>query len=113
MKRTKEIINIAQTLNTQNQLGEALDVLGEVDFEEVSRQDKSSLELHKEAMKTMSEVYFKLGKESEALKSYEQYAEILDRLYKESENEYNNILRSLTINCAATKEELIFWRRIS
>jgi len=91
-KKYEEQIKIAQTYNKQNLYDSTITVLsGNTISISTLNEDISSLELKKEAAKTLSEAYLKSGQEEKALQSYEEYVQILDELYKKKELAYTDV----------------------
>ncbi len=91
-KKYEEQIKIAQTYNKQNLYDSTITVLsGNAISISTLNEDINSLELKKEAAKTLSEAYLKSGQEEKALQSYEEYVQILDELYKKKELAYTDV----------------------
>ncbi len=90
--KCKEQIKIAQTYNKQEFYDSTIDILNN-GFVNTSGLDEdiNSLELKKEATKTLSEAYLKSGQKEKALKSYEEYVKILDELYRKKELAYSDV----------------------
>ena len=92
--KLKEKINIAKTYNLQSQSEDAIAILSDKSFDkEIDKETIKSgnLELKKEAAKTLSEAYLKTGNEQKALQTYEQYVELLNKLYQQKEEEFSSI----------------------
>lgn len=90
-KKIEQQISIAKTYSKQNKYDEALNILNTISVKKTDGDKKEDLELKKEAAKTISEVYNKTGQEEMAIASYENYIELLDELFAQSEIEYSNI----------------------
>ncbi len=92
----EEKINIAKTYNKQNLYDSAIVELSLVNIDyfnndiDEETEDRATLELKKEAAKTRSEAFLKLGQEKEALRAYKQYVSLMDRLYEKKEVEFHN-----------------------
>ncbi len=92
--KLNEKIKIAKSYNEQSQSEDAIAILSDKGFdEEINKETIASgnLELKKEAAKTLSEAYLKTGDEQKALKTYEQYVELLNRLYQQKEEEFSSV----------------------
>jgi len=91
-QKCKEQIKIAQTYNKQENYDSTIVILNN-GFENTSGLDEdiNSLELKKEATKTLSEAYLKSGQKEKALESYEEYVKILDELYRKKELAYSDV----------------------
>ncbi|MBN2746457.1 MAG: histidine kinase, partial [Bacteroidales bacterium] len=87
----EEKLNLASVYISGNQLNEAFSVLDDMPDILEKKKDKTSLEFKKEIAKLRSQAFLKSGQKEEALKSYEEYAAILDELYSQSELEYKDI----------------------
>jgi len=90
-KRVYEQVNIAKTQTKRGEYDKALKILNEISELQTKNSNTNLLELKKEAVKLLLEVYLKTGQDEEAIKNYKHYAEILDMLYQKSELEYKNI----------------------
>ncbi len=92
--KINEKIKIAKSLNNQSKAKDAIAILDNSDFNksiDFNVTSSGNLELKKEAAKTLSEAYLKVGDEQKALKTYEQYVELLNRLYQQKEEEYTSV----------------------
>ena len=92
--KLNEKIKIAKSYNSQSQSEDAIAILSDKEFEtDVDNETTISgnLELKKEAAKTLSEAYLKTGNEQKALQTYEQYVELLNKLYQQKEEEFSSI----------------------
>ncbi len=87
----EEKLNLASVYISDNQLNVAFSMLNTLPGDLEKGNDKNSLEIKKEVAKLRSQAYLKAGQKEEALKSYEEYAAILDELYSKSELEYKDI----------------------
>jgi hypothetical protein len=90
-KKVYEQVNIAKTQTKRGEYDKALEILNEISELPTKNSNTNLLELKKEAVKLLLEVYLKTGQDEEAIKNYKHYAEILDMLYQKSELEYKNI----------------------
>ena len=92
--KLNEKINIAKTLNRLSKAEDAIAILENKEFSNSINSDvmiNGNLELKKEAAKTLSESYLKLGNEQKALQTYEQYVALLNRLYQQKEEEFSSV----------------------
>jgi len=92
--KLNEKINIAKTLNRLSKAEDAIAILDNKEFSNSINSDvmiNGNLELKKEAAKTLSESYLKLGNEQKALQTYEQYVALLNRLYQQKEEEFSSV----------------------
>ncbi len=100
--KCKEQIKIAQTYNKQEFYDSTIVILNKgIANNNGLDEDINSLELKKDATKTLSEAYLKSGQKEKALKSYEEYVKILDELYRKKELAYldvNSINKQLLEN---------------
>ena len=90
--KCKEQIKIAQTYNKQEFYDSTIVILNN-GFANTRgfAENINSLELKKEAAKTLSEAYLKSGQKEKALESYEEYVKILDELYQKKELAYSDV----------------------
>ena len=90
--KCQEQIKIAQTYNKQEFYDSTIGILrGSFGNSGGLDDDITSLELKKDATKTLSEAYLKSGQKEKALKSYEEYVKILDELYRKKELAYSDV----------------------
>ncbi|MCK5846499.1 MAG: histidine kinase [Bacteroidales bacterium] len=92
--KLNEKVKIAKTYNSQSKSEDAIAILEDDDFAlTIDKQtiESGNLELKKEAAKTLSEAYLKMGNEQKALQTYEQYVALLNKLYKQKEEEFSSI----------------------
>ncbi|MGB5363700.1 MAG: histidine kinase [Aureibaculum sp.] len=89
LTRSKAKLDLGNAYIKQNKLDKAIPLLEESAAEAESSND---IETQKDAIQKLSEVYVSLGNDDKALSNYKKYVSLVDKLYKQKENEINEIV---------------------
>ena len=89
LTKPKAKLDLGNAYLKQNKQAEAIQVLEESAAEAESSND---IETQKNAIQKLSEVYVSLGNDDKALSNYKKYVSLVDRLYKEKEDEISSIV---------------------
>jgi tetratricopeptide (TPR) repeat protein len=89
LTKPKAKLDLGNAYLKQNKQAEAIQVLEESAAEAESSND---IETQKNAIQKLSEVYVSLGDDDKALSNYKKYVSLVDRLYKEKEEEISSIV---------------------
>ena len=89
LTKPKAKLDLGNALLKQNKASEAISLLEESAAEaEIS----NDILTQKDAVQRLSEVYVSLGVDDKALSNYKKYVSLVDRLYKQKENEINDVV---------------------
>ena len=89
LTKPKAKLDLGNALLKQNRADEAISYLEESAAEaEIS----NDILTQKDAVQRLSEVYVSLGDDNKALSNYKKYVSLVDRLYKQKENEINDVV---------------------
>jgi len=89
LTKSKAKLDLGNAYLKQNKQSEAIQVLEESAAEAESSND---IETQKNAIQKLSEVYVSLGDDDKALSNYKKYVSLVDRLYKEKEEEISSVV---------------------
>ena len=89
LTKPKAKLDLGNAYLKQNKQTKAIQVLEESAAEAESSND---IETQKNAIQKLSEVYVSLGDDDRALSNYKKYVSLVDRLYKEKEEEISSIV---------------------
>ena len=89
LTKSKAKLDLGNAYIKQNKLDKAIPLLEESAAEAESSND---IETQKDAIQKLSEVYVSLGNDDKALSNYKKYVSLVDKLYKQKENEINEIV---------------------
>ncbi|MBT8385717.1 MAG: histidine kinase [Bacteroidia bacterium] len=89
LTRSKAKLDLGNAYIKQNKLDKAIPLLEESAAE---AEDKNDIETQKDAIQKLSEVYVSLGNDDKALSNYKKYVSLVDQLYRQKENEINEIV---------------------
>lgn len=89
----KQKYKIGNAYAQQNDFGNAIEYLEESRAE---AEDKEDLTVQKDATRRLSEVYRNSGDFTKALETYQQYVDVVDKLYREKEQEISQAARFRT-----------------
>jgi len=90
LTKPKAKLDLGNAYLKQNKRAEAIQVLEESAAEAESSND---FETQKNAIQKLSEVYVSLGDDDKALSNYKKYVSLVDRLYKEKEEEISSAVK--------------------
>lgn len=89
LTKPKAKLDLGNALLKQNRADEAISYLEESAAEaEIS----NDILTQKDAVQRLSEVYVSIGDDNKALSNYKKYVSLVDRLYKQKENEINDVV---------------------
>ena len=89
LTRSKAKLDLGNAYIKQNKLDKAIPLLEESAAEAEGSND---IETQKDAIQKLSEVYVSLGNDDKALSNYKKYVSLVDKLYRQKENEINEIV---------------------
>jgi tetratricopeptide (TPR) repeat protein len=89
LTKSKVKLDLGNAYIKQNKLDKAIPLLEESASEAESIND---IETQKDAIQKLSEVYVSLGNDDKALSNYKKYVSLVDQLYRQKENEINEIV---------------------
>ena len=89
LTKSKVKLDLGNAYIKQNKLDKAIPLLEESASEAESIND---IETQKDAIQKLSEVYVSLGNDNKALSNYKKYVSLVDQLYRQKENEINEIV---------------------
>ena len=89
LTKSKAKLDLGNAYIKQNKLDKAIPLLEESAAEAESSND---IETQKDAIQKLSEVYVSLGNDDKALSNYKKYVSLVDKLYKQKENEIKEVV---------------------
>lgn len=89
LTKSKVKLDLGNAYIKQKKLDKAIPLLEESASEAESIND---IETQKDAIQKLSEVYVSLGNDDKALSNYKKYVSLVDQLYRQKENEINEIV---------------------
>jgi len=89
LTRPKAKLDLGNALLKQNNTSDAISILEESAAEAESSDD---FKTQKDAIQSLSEVYVSLGDDDKALINYKKYVSLVDKVYKQKENEIDRLV---------------------